>query len=154
MNNKKCLISRVFFNSSFSDLKKKFLSLVFSLFSLFFHFFRLFIFFVFVRTEAREREAPSSNEMMGSSSNTTNHREERVRARTKKKKKNNNINININKRKMSKEDEEEPRKVEFVLKSNISNNNRKVMFFFSFPPFFSFLLCVCLSFPRLIVREG
>jgi hypothetical protein len=27
---------------------------------------------------------------------------------------------------MSKEDEEEPRKVEFVLKSNISTNNRKV----------------------------
>jgi hypothetical protein len=124
------LISRVFFiNSSFSNQNEKFLSLVFSsffLFSFFFHFFRLFIFFGFVRTEARKKEAPSSNAMMGSSSNATNHREERVRARTKKKNNNNNINVNINKRKMSKEDEEEPRKVEFVLKSTISNNNRKV----------------------------
>ena len=86
---------------------------------------------------------------MGSSSNTTNHREERVRARTKKK----NNNININKRKMSKEDEEEPRKVEFVLKSNISNNNRKVIFLFFFPAvFFLSSRDVCLLFPRLIVR--
>ena len=122
------LISRVFFiNSSFSNQNEKFLSLVFSSFFLFFfHFFRLFIFFGFVRTEARKKEAPSSNAMMGSSSNATNHREERVRARTKKSNNNNNINVNINKRKMSKEDEEEPRKVEFVLKSTISNNNRKV----------------------------
>jgi hypothetical protein len=44
---------------------------------------------------------------------------------------------------MSKEDEEEPRNVEFVLKSNISNNNRKVIFLFFFPAvFFLSSLCV------------
>ena len=100
-----------------------------SFFLFFFFFFSLFSslhFFWFRQNRGTEKEAPSSNAMMGSSSNATNHREERVRARTKKKKNNNNINVNINKRKMSKEDEEEPRKVEFVLKSTISNNNRKV----------------------------